>query len=146
MDRAKYPKDWPEISRRIREERAGGRCECSGECDDTHPGGRCNAPNGVAIVRRLSRPAEYFTWEEFQEAYIPNEEDLAPKAIAVVLTVAHTCHDSACADETHLLALCQRCHLRLDRHQHGKNAAETRRRRRDERSGQLALGAKEESR
>ena len=32
MDRAAYPKDWDEFSRRIRFERAEGRCECLGDC------------------------------------------------------------------------------------------------------------------
>jgi len=39
-NRGKYPKDWPEISRRIRFERAGGRCEWK---DD---GVRCQAMHG----------------------------------------------------------------------------------------------------
>lgn len=33
---ARYPDDWPEISRRIRFDRAGGRCECRGECGRDH--------------------------------------------------------------------------------------------------------------
>jgi 5-methylcytosine-specific restriction endonuclease McrA len=42
--------------------------------------------------------------------------------------VAHLDHDPAnCAPEN-LRALCQRCHLRYDRFEHGRNAAETRRR------------------
>ncbi|MFL9658746.1 hypothetical protein ACJ7VE_34125 [Streptomyces sp. PB17] len=39
----RYPRDWPQISARIRVERAGGRCECTGHCGLTHPGGRCPA-------------------------------------------------------------------------------------------------------
>jgi len=30
-NRARYPKNWPEIVARIRE-RSGNRCECRGEC------------------------------------------------------------------------------------------------------------------
>ena len=39
-NRARYPKDWPEISRRIRFDRAGGQCEF--EID----GVRCEAKHG----------------------------------------------------------------------------------------------------
>lgn len=37
-NRARYPKDWPAISRRIRFERAGNRCEeCGAENYQPHP-------------------------------------------------------------------------------------------------------------
>lgn len=39
-NRARYPKDWPQISRRIRVERAGNRCEFRED------GRRCEAING----------------------------------------------------------------------------------------------------
>lgn len=42
---ARYPSDWPAISRRIRFERAGGRCECQGECGHDHAG-RCPEMDG----------------------------------------------------------------------------------------------------
>jgi hypothetical protein len=44
----------------------------------------------------------------------------------VMLTVAHLCQDSTCDDETHLKAMCQRCHLRYDVKQHTSNAYRTR--------------------
>lgn len=44
-NRARYPTDWPAISRRIRFWRAGGRCECVGECGVQHAG-RCARHNG----------------------------------------------------------------------------------------------------
>lgn len=38
MDRTKYPKNWNEISRRIRFERAGNHCEnCGAENHQPHP-------------------------------------------------------------------------------------------------------------
>lgn len=40
VDRSKYPPDWPAISRRIRYERAGNRCEW------IEDGNRCEAING----------------------------------------------------------------------------------------------------
>ncbi|GGU50367.1 hypothetical protein GCM10010274_43850 [Streptomyces lavendofoliae] len=36
----RYPRDWNEISTRIRYQRAADRCECTGHCGLTHPGGR----------------------------------------------------------------------------------------------------------
>lgn len=37
-NRARYPKDWPEISKRIRFGRAGGKCEwCGAEHGKPHP-------------------------------------------------------------------------------------------------------------
>lgn len=106
-NKSRYPADWPEISRRIREDRAGGRCECRGEClihseerrrTDTHleADGRCGAVNGALL--RSGR------WR-------------------VVLTVAHLDHTPENVDELNLLAMCQGCHLRYDAPHH----AETRR-------------------
>ena len=37
----------------------------------------------------------------------------------VVLTIAHSDHDPRNSDVANLRALCQRCHLGLDRHLHG---------------------------
>ena len=31
-NRARYPKDWKAISKRIPFARAGGRCDCTGKC------------------------------------------------------------------------------------------------------------------
>lgn len=50
----------------------------------------------------------------------------------VMLTVAHLCHDSTCAREDHVKAMCNRCHLRLDVEQHVKNSAATRARKKRE--------------
>lgn len=90
-NRARYPKDWKEISKRIRVERSGGRCECAGECGQTHDDGRCDARN---YCRH------------------PHTDSL------VVLTVAHLDHmPENCADDN-LKAMCQRCHLRYDSKHH----------------------------
>lgn len=97
-NRGRYPADWREISRRIRFERAKGRCECEGECDTVH-GGRCTARNGQAHPVTRSR---------------------------VVLTVAHLDHTPENCDDTNLRAMCQRCHLRYDRHHHAATARVTR--------------------
>lgn len=101
MDRARYPADWDAISKRIREERAAGRCECRGECATPHdsPGGRCEEVNRA--------PARGFRGR-------------------VVLTVAHLNHTPMDVREENLLALCQRCHLRYDRAHHAQTRARKR--------------------
>jgi len=37
----RYPRDWKQISHRIRFERADSRCECTGECGRNTHNGRC---------------------------------------------------------------------------------------------------------
>jgi len=109
-NRSRYPKDWPAISRSIRFGRAAGRCECTGQCGDTH-GGRCPALHGKAHPLTGSH---------------------------VILTVAHLDHTPENCDPANLLAACQRCHLRYDRDHHRETAARTRRAA-FEASGQLSL-------
>lgn len=101
-NRDRYPADWPEISRRIRHERAEGRCECDGRCG--RPAhrldiGRCQAVNGQRSPLTGSR---------------------------VVLTVAHLDHTPEnCADDN-LMAMCQGCHLSYDRDHHAETRARVR--------------------
>ena len=110
FNRSNYPVDWPEISRRIRFVRAGGRCECSGECGlhSDHPGPR-------RCTERDGQPAQ---WAKGK----------------VMLTVAHLnsrggpCQcEPRCGREDHLKAMCQRCHIRYDIERHVRNARATRR-------------------
>ncbi|WP_239104387.1 hypothetical protein [Streptomyces sp. SID339] len=87
----RYPRDWPQISARIRFERAGGRCECTGQCGLSHPGGRCPAVH----------------------------EEIHPNTGSVVgLTTAHLNHTPEDVREINLLAACQLCHLRIDHGHH----------------------------
>lgn len=111
-NRSRYPEDWPAIRRRILE-RAGNRCECTGECGVDHRSGRCPERNAYA--------AEAFRGR-------------------VVLTIAHRDHTPENCAEENLAAWCQRCHLRYDRDHHAATRAETRRRAL-EAAGQLELGA-----
>lgn len=96
-NRHRYGKDWPEFSKKIRFERAAGRCECEGECgriEHLADDGRCFNRHGESAYRTGSK---------------------------VVLTVAHLCHTPECRE--HVKAMCQGCHLHYDRDHH----AETRR-------------------
>lgn len=102
-NRGRYPKEWPEISKRIRFERAGGRCECEGECGHDHEG-RCDALHGEPHPITGSK---------------------------VILTTAHLNHTPEdCRDEV-LKAMCQRCHLAHDRDHHKANRAARKRKERD---------------
>ena len=97
-DRDRYPDDWPEISLRIRTQRAGGRCECKGECGRGHKG-RCQAWNGHPHPQTRS---------------------------TVVLTVAHRDRAPENCDDANLFAACQACHLSYDAEQHAATRARTR--------------------
>lgn len=110
-NKPRYPPDWDEISRRIRFQRAAGRCECEGECGrGTYPG-RCPNTHG--------NPA-YGTGS------------------IVCLTVAHLDHTPEHSDDANLRAFCNGCHLHYDRDHHRRTAAATRRAA-IEAAGQLAL-------
>lgn len=103
VDMSRYPDTWKEISEFIRFDRAGGRCECDGECG-THKE-RCKARHGM------------------------EHPDTGSK---VVLTTAHLGyetgdkHDKMDVRPENLKAMCQRCHLIFDLDEHIQNAKETR--------------------
>lgn len=131
-ERARYPKDWPAISLRIRE-RAGQRCEWPG----------CGAPNGVEIKRLEANPERWVTADAFVSLLLDADRMGKAEALAlawrapvrVVLTVAHLDHmPEHCADDN-LRALCQLHHLRLDARHHARNARDTR----DRKRGQTRL-------
>jgi len=124
VDMSRYPSNWPEISHRIRFERANGRCECDGECGQHE--GRCTAVN-----------------------YNPHPVT----GSKVVLTVAHMGtaktdgspgdkHDKMDCRPENLKSMCQRCHLSFDIKEHMANAAVTRRKKRIA-NGQLELTLQE---
>ncbi|MCZ6870525.1 MAG: hypothetical protein O7G84_13570 [Gammaproteobacteria bacterium] len=128
--RARYPADWDAISRRIRFERAESKCECTGQCGDTHHGaGRCNAPHGRHVLRHREEPWRWITSDELDQhrANGIRPDEWAYEATHIVLTAAHIDQTPEnCADEN-LLAMCQRCHNKLDQPHRQRNARETRR-------------------
>lgn len=97
-NRALYPANWQEISRAIRFDRAGGRCECVGECGHDH-GGRCEARHLEIHPITGSR---------------------------VILTTGHRDHNPPNVDPDNLRAWCQRCHLAHDAEHHAKGRLRTR--------------------
>lgn len=102
-NRDRYPAEWPAISWVIRFIRAGGRCECRGECgrpvDHLERDGRCVNHNGEAAHRTYSK---------------------------VVLTVAHLDHMPENCHPANLRAMCQGCHLHYDRDHHAETRRHTR--------------------
>ena len=116
-NRGRYPANWPQISNEIRFTRAGGQCECLGECRRGTHEGRC--PN-------------------------VHEEEAYGTGSRVILTVAHLDHTPENCDPANLRAMCQGCHLHYDADHHRQTAARTRRAA-IEASGQLALLPAEEN-
>lgn len=115
-NKARYPKNWREISSRIRA-RAKNRCE------------QCGVPNGMY---RNNRTGEVTTTVMLAEVWKAVDCD---KVSQIVLTCAHLDHQPENCSDDNLRMLCQRCHLAYDRRHHMTNARRTRERK----SGQGAL-------
>lgn len=109
--KSKYPKNWDEISYKIRFRRAGGQCECRGECGEDHGGPlqRCPEQHG------------------FEGVWVQTNQ--------VVLTTAHLDHDPTHNHWSNLRAFCRGCHNRYDIERRMRN----RLRNREKRRGQLNL-------
>jgi hypothetical protein len=109
---------WRELSRYVRFVRAGGHCECTGQCGTTHAGGRCGAHDLDAY------PGAH--------AQLGLFAGFAREAARVSLGAAHKVHRPAAPtdDESDVDALCARCHLGFDRTEHLRARAQTQRRRR----------------
>lgn len=86
-NRARYPKDWPQIRERIRA-RAGDKCE------------GCGVPNHTLIRRTATG------WEHA----FPDEEG----AVYIVCTTAHLDHTPEHCGDENLRFWCQKCHNRYD--------------------------------
>lgn len=152
MDMKRYPSDWKDISKRIRFERAGNKCEW------------CGVPNHAYVCRKRGTP-EYiietldddyavYRWPDgspIRLSELPEDYDY-DKATFIVLTTAHlgvaysdgrpgNKHDKMDCRDENLAALCQRCHLLYDIDEHVANARVTRLRKK--RSARIAVGQKE---
>ena len=107
-----YPIDWPLLSRMVRFDRAGGRCE------------RCQRPHGERIFqlpdgRWYDQSSNIWRSDTGDEATWPDAVDYARKReITIRLSAAHLDHDPANSSLKNLMALCQRCHLAHDREEH----------------------------
>jgi hypothetical protein len=101
----RYPKDWREISLRIRAERANWRCECRGECGNDH---RYTDPLTSMVRSRCAAR---------------NAQPHPVTGSLVVLTVAHLDHQPEHCEPDNLRAMCQRCHLAYDADHHAQTKA-----------------------
>jgi hypothetical protein len=107
-----YPGDWPEISRRVRFERAAGICQ------------GCGRPHGMTI--RCLPDGRWFdsarhTWRNARgrRARWPDLVEAAQmRQTRVVLAAAHLDHNPGNNRLYNLKSLCQRCHIIHDRPYH----------------------------
>lgn len=121
-ERARYPDDWPLISLRIRRERAGGRCECVGECGTDHRAELDDNPTAEALDDDQLLLVELFG-PDLNRCLAEQRRPHPVTGSLVILTVAHLDHTPEnCADEN-LRAMCQRCHLRYDAPHHAETRA-----------------------
>ena len=110
-NRKRYPSDWKDISYRIRFDRAGGRCECEGECGHDHYFEPFDADEGHVVSRCSAK-----------------HDDPHPiTGSSVVLTTAHLDHTPEHCGDDNLKAMCQRCHLAYDAEHHAQSAYYARR-------------------
>jgi hypothetical protein len=125
INKKDYHPDWPRISLEVREA-AGQRCEW------------CGAPNKAIIQRRKQHrfyppglDAYQVDWVLTTSVNTANGEETTegmswPRLkfhglTRIILTVAHLDRNSQNNDRENLAALCQRCHLSHDIHQHIAN-------------------------
>ena len=107
-----YGPDWPEISRRIRFERARGRCEA------------CDRPHGIDV--RVLPDGRWFDvdrgfWRSGRGervAWPSDAELLVFRYTLVILTCGHRDHDPANNADDNLACWCSRCHLLHDMEHH----------------------------
>lgn len=138
FDRKRYPANWHEISRRIRE-RAGHRCEWCGvpnyAVGHRDEGGLLNPAYGSHPYECAGRGQLPYK-EARKIAADLNRAAQKERYIVVVLTVAHVDDpDPMNCDEGNLRLLCNRCHLKHDAQLHAANAKATR----DRKAGQFLL-------
>ena len=110
-NKARYPKEWSQISKAIRE-RAGHQCEGCGVPDQAMIR-RGTSIEGIPVWRLASSTA----YEDGQSAIdgetVPDTgEDTAGwgPIVKAVLTVAHLDHQPENCEPANLRAWCQRCH------------------------------------
>jgi hypothetical protein len=114
IDYKQYHPDWASISHQIRVERAENRCEW------------CKAPNGETIARGqganagtyMLKDGRVFDADDGKPITLASTEAFnVRKHVKIILTVAHIDHNETDHNvpPERLAALCQRCHLNLDR-------------------------------
>lgn len=129
-NRARYPADWPAISRAVKD-RAGWRCEGSPAAPDCRLqhgalGGR--SPGGVwHPALPLGDNGLRLVWPEPRTLAWCEGHSERLRIVRIVLTVGHLDHVPEHCDPSNLRAWCQRCHLTYDAQHHAETRARTRR-------------------
>ncbi len=140
-NKARYPRNWPDISGKVRE-RAQHRCEWPGCGARNYAIGHWEQRDGVHVwaphrnAEGLESSARSYA-EARQlaaELYFERGEEGKPPTV-IVLTVAHLDHVPENCHPSNLRAWCQRHHLAYDAEHHAKTRQASRR----AASGQLQL-------
>lgn len=120
-----YPIDWKELSRVVRFERAGGRCEACGRPhgrDVWHLGdGRWFDTDAGKWRDGQGRAVDWIDYRDYRGEL---------RQTRIVLAAAHLNHDPTDNRPRNLKALCQRCHMLHDKKEHRRQRRLTYRRRR----------------
>jgi hypothetical protein len=117
---SRYPSDWKQISKRVRED-ADQRCEW------------CRAPNGETICRArdgntyMLERGETFDAKTGEFVGLTRGSEYDGRLVRVVLTVAHLDHQPENCSRDNLRALCQKCHNRYDAPMRAKGLSDRRR-------------------
>lgn len=109
MNRADYHPDWEAMSRSIREQ-AGQRCEWCGVANGAVGARDCRGRwHDEDSLEGMNSTEGFQLWP-----------DGYPDMVRIILTVHHQCDcdKRVCWDPSHMVALCQRCHLNADRPKH----------------------------
>jgi hypothetical protein len=113
-------KRWREQRARI-VGRAGGRCECTGECGVDHVAETAQLQLDSATLKflALASPLRVEGARCTERIDAPGAGDGVKLGGRVGLGVAHVDHNSGeWVEDEKLIALCSGCHLRYDVHQH----------------------------
>jgi len=129
-----YPKNWKEISSKIRVNRANNRCEI------------CKVENHSHVFRGFFNDIPVY---QYGDGYCYSAldgkimggrylADLEGKVtyVYIVLTVGHLDHNPQNNEESNLRCMCQKCHNNYDRKHRNQTMKQTRNK------GQLALNSK----
>ncbi len=122
IDYSKYPKTWKAIRANVLD-RCGHCCQF------------CGVPNHSVVFRSAVNGFVWYEPEQACEIDAVGGDKICDNYVRIVLTTAHLDHDIRNNMPENLAALCQRCHLRLDRKQH----ADSRRRTLARKQGQQLL-------
>ena len=117
IDYANYPPDFKEISRRIRFDRAGGKCENCGIANYTVIEYVDDVRESITLFEKFKHARAYANLKNSQYMRVGNK---GVWFSVVILTTAHLDHDTWNSDDDNLRALCQRCHLTHDRQDNAK--------------------------